>query len=58
MKLEGNWYISVYDEKQTSTYPDATEVEILENSRWLRFKSPDGKIHITSFPANLRTGSK
>lgn len=58
MKLEGKWYISILDVRETSTYPDATEVVFFEQSPWLTFKSADGKVHITSFPANLRTGSK
>ena len=55
MKLDGKWYLSIYDEKHTGTYPDATEVEIFEGGPWIRFKSADGKIHVTSFPANLRS---
>lgn len=52
MKLEGKWYISVFDDKTTNT-SEATEVEIFEGSNWVRFKSA-GKIHVTNYPVRLR----
>jgi hypothetical protein len=55
MKLEGKWYVSVYDDKQTSTYTEVTELEIFEFGNWVRFKAGDGKIHVTSYPVNMRT---
>lgn len=55
MKLEGKWHISVYDDKQTSTYPGVTDVEISDGGPWIRFTSADGQIHVTSFPVSLRT---
>jgi hypothetical protein len=55
VKLEGKWYISLYDDTKTGTYPDCTEVEIFEGGPWIKFKSADGKIHVTSFPTNLRS---
>jgi hypothetical protein len=57
MKLEGKWYVSVYDDAGTSTYPEASEVEILEFGNWVRFKTADGRIRLTSYPVNLRTDS-
>ena len=58
MKLTGAWYISIYDDKQTSTYPEVTDVEIFESGPWIRFVSADGKIHVTSFPVSLRTNKR
>jgi hypothetical protein len=55
MKLEGKWYISVYDDKQTSTYPECSDVEILGTGNWVKFTSADEMLHVTSFPVSLRT---
>lgn len=56
MKLDGNWYISVMGDKQTSnTFPDATEVEIMEVGDFVRFVTPEGRLIVTSFPVYMRT---
>lgn len=54
MKLEGAWYVSVFDDKTTSTHA-ATEVEIIEVGNWVRFKAADGKLHFTNYPVHLRS---
>jgi hypothetical protein len=56
-KLEGKWYISIYDEKTTSTYAEITDVEILGVGNWIRYKGPDGKTHVTNYPVRMRTDS-
>jgi hypothetical protein len=54
MKLEGKWYVSVYDDRATSTYPDATDVKRTQFPVPRISTTPDGKIHVTSYPVNMR----
>jgi hypothetical protein len=54
MKLEGSWYISVDDDKQTSTYPDCTDVELLDvGTGWVRYVLGD-RIYVTNRVCNMR----
>jgi hypothetical protein len=58
MKLDGNWYISLDESGRSNTYPDATDVEIMEIGNFVRFVTPEGRLIVTSFPVHMRTNVK